>query len=156
MSAVEDIAAPADPGAVQALLARVGARVREARGEKAMSRRVLAEASGVSPRYLAQLEAGEGNISIALLFRVARALDRPLAELVAPAEAQGLDARFQAADAETQAAVLRLLMPQGSIPQGAADLPDRSARRRQVDAGAAGRPGAGGAVRGAQPRDRGP
>jgi len=41
----------------------VGLRVRQARQRKGMSRRVLSERSGVSQRYLAQLESGSGNIS---------------------------------------------------------------------------------------------
>ena len=61
--------------AVQQLIVRVGDRVRKARERKGIPRRVLSERSGVSPRYLAQLEAGAGNISIGLLERVAIALD---------------------------------------------------------------------------------
>lgn len=61
--------------AVAALMARVGQRVRKAREMKGLPRRVISEKSGVSMRYLAQLETGEGNISIALLKRVALALD---------------------------------------------------------------------------------
>ena len=61
--------------AVETLLARVGERVRKAREMKGLPRRVVSETSGVSMRYLAQLEAGEGNISIGLLQRVATALD---------------------------------------------------------------------------------
>ncbi len=57
-----------------AFVAKVGERVRHARRQKAISRRVLSEQSGVSQRYLAQLESGSGNISVALLFRVATAL----------------------------------------------------------------------------------
>lgn len=57
------------------LIGRVGGRVRAEREKKNIPRRVLSETSGVSPRYLAQLEAGEGNISIALLDRIAQALD---------------------------------------------------------------------------------
>jgi len=56
-------------------LAQVGDRVRAARARKGISRRVLSEVSGVSPRYLAQLESGKGNISIALLLKIAVALD---------------------------------------------------------------------------------
>jgi len=67
---------------VQHLLQRVGARVRKARELKGVSRRVVSERSGVSPRYLAQLEAGEGNISIGLLQRVALALDHRIEWLV--------------------------------------------------------------------------
>lgn len=60
---------------VEDLMQRVGMRVRKARELKGVPRRVISERSGVSPRYLAQLEAGEGNISIGLLQRVASALD---------------------------------------------------------------------------------
>jgi XRE family aerobic/anaerobic benzoate catabolism transcriptional regulator len=38
-----------------------------------MSRRQLARKSGVSERYIAQIEAGKGNVSIVLLLRIARA-----------------------------------------------------------------------------------
>ncbi len=47
-----------------------------------MTRRLLARDSGVSERYLAQLETGQGNISILLLRQIASALDIPLAALV--------------------------------------------------------------------------
>ncbi len=64
-----------DPeAAAEALIKRVGERVRFVRERKGIPRRVLSEVSGVSPRYLAQLEAGEGNISIGLLQRVSSAL----------------------------------------------------------------------------------
>lgn len=56
-------------------LQMVGSRVRSARARKGISRRVLSEVSGVSPRYLAQLESGKGNISIALLLKISQALD---------------------------------------------------------------------------------
>src|SRR6476646_11227428 len=57
-----------------AYLARLGSRVRAWRTEHATTRKVLAQQSGVSERYLAQLEAGEGNISVLLLRKVARAM----------------------------------------------------------------------------------
>jgi XRE family aerobic/anaerobic benzoate catabolism transcriptional regulator len=44
---------------------------------------LLAADSGVSERYLAQLEAGQGNVSILLLRQIAIALDLPLTELLA-------------------------------------------------------------------------
>jgi len=47
-----------------------------------MTRKILARDSGVSERYLAQLETGQGNISILLLRQIARALDIPLEALV--------------------------------------------------------------------------
>lgn len=64
-----------DGARVDRLLGSVGERVRNARARMGLSRRVLAEKSGVSQRYLAQLESGQGNISIGLLQRVADALD---------------------------------------------------------------------------------
>lgn len=63
-------------------LAMLGERVRAARVRRGMTRKILARDSGVSERYLAQLEAGQGNISIALLRQVAEAMSLPLADLV--------------------------------------------------------------------------
>jgi len=60
----------------------VGERVREARARRGMTRKVLARDSGVSERYLAQLESGLGNVSILLLRQIARALDMPSEVLV--------------------------------------------------------------------------
>lgn len=60
------------------LMLMAGNRVREARKAMGLSRRELSERSGVSPRTLAQLESGDGNISIGLLNRVALALDEPV------------------------------------------------------------------------------
>lgn len=57
-----------------AYLARLGDRVRAWRGAHGMTRKSLAAASGVSERYLAQLEAGQGNISVLLLRKLARAM----------------------------------------------------------------------------------
>src|SRR5579863_1905054 len=65
-----------------AYLRLLGERIREARARRGMTRKLLARDSGVSERYLAQLEAGQGNISIALLRQVARAMGLPLADLV--------------------------------------------------------------------------
>jgi XRE family transcriptional regulator, aerobic/anaerobic benzoate catabolism transcriptional regulator len=64
-----------DEAKIQRLLMSVGERVRNARARMGISRRMLAEKSGVSQRYLAQLETGQGNISIALLLQIADALD---------------------------------------------------------------------------------
>jgi XRE family transcriptional regulator, aerobic/anaerobic benzoate catabolism transcriptional regulator len=64
------------------LLTALGRRVRTAREERQLSRRFLAEAADVSERYLAQLENGEGNASISLLRRVARALGMRLTDLL--------------------------------------------------------------------------
>jgi XRE family aerobic/anaerobic benzoate catabolism transcriptional regulator len=57
-----------------AYLSQLGQRVRAWRNGHGMTRKALAAASGVSERYLAQLEAGQGNISVLLLRKVARAM----------------------------------------------------------------------------------
>jgi XRE family aerobic/anaerobic benzoate catabolism transcriptional regulator len=63
-------------------LQRLGDRVKEERARRGMTRKILARDSGVSERYLAQLESGQGNISILLLRELARALDVSLEVLV--------------------------------------------------------------------------
>jgi XRE family aerobic/anaerobic benzoate catabolism transcriptional regulator len=59
-------------------LQRLGIRIRDARARRGMTRRILSRDSGVSERYLAQLETGHGNISVLLLRQVAKALDLPI------------------------------------------------------------------------------
>jgi XRE family transcriptional regulator, aerobic/anaerobic benzoate catabolism transcriptional regulator len=65
----------------------VGARVRAVREERQLSRRALSERSGVSERFLAQLEAGEGNISLGRFADVAAALGLSAAELLSSVDA---------------------------------------------------------------------
>jgi XRE family aerobic/anaerobic benzoate catabolism transcriptional regulator len=62
----------------------LGKRVRQLRNLRGMTRKIVARESDVSERHLAQLEAGEGNISIVLLRRIASALNVSLVELFAP------------------------------------------------------------------------
>src|SRR5262249_50397689 len=71
-------AAPAD----EAYLKSLGDRVRTARARRGMSRRILAKATGVSERYLAQLERGAGNASVLALRQIAEALSIEVAALV--------------------------------------------------------------------------
>lgn len=63
-------------------LANLGCRVREAREQRGMARKVFSRAADVSERYLAALEAGEGNASVVLLRRVAGALGVRLTDLL--------------------------------------------------------------------------
>lgn len=62
----------------------LGNRVRQLRSLRSMTRKAVARESDVSERHLAQLEAGEGNVSIVLLRRIAAALHVSLVELFAP------------------------------------------------------------------------
>jgi XRE family transcriptional regulator, aerobic/anaerobic benzoate catabolism transcriptional regulator len=61
----------------------LGTSVRELRNRRGMTRKTLAHESDVSERHLAQLESGEGNISILLLRRIAAVLSVSLEELFA-------------------------------------------------------------------------
>ena len=63
-------------------LLRVGSIIRGMRATRGITRRVLAENSSVSERYLANLEQGKGNVSINLLRKIARALNTGLTELL--------------------------------------------------------------------------
>jgi len=78
---------PSDPNGDDAeFLAAMGRRVRDARERRGLARKGLSHSAGVSERYLAQLEAGEGNASVLLLRNVARALELPLTDLVDASE----------------------------------------------------------------------
>ena len=98
--------------AVDELILRVGERVRRFRTERSMPRRELASLSGLSERYLAQLESGHGNVSIGLLQKVAMALSIPVEafvrdeEITVPAHLARL---FTQAPEEVQNAVYELL-----------------------------------------------
>jgi XRE family transcriptional regulator, aerobic/anaerobic benzoate catabolism transcriptional regulator len=79
--APEAMAAPGRASDEQ-FLQRLGQRVREAREQRGMARKALSRVADISERYLAQLEAGEGNASIVLLRHVAGALGTPLVDLL--------------------------------------------------------------------------
>ena len=63
-------------------LRSLGDRVRQARARRGMTRKQLARDSSVSERYLAQIESGNGNISILVLRRLAKALGMPVDALL--------------------------------------------------------------------------
>lgn len=60
----------------------LGRRVCAARTLRKWSRRTLALMSGISERYIAQLEAGKGNISVLLLRRISCAMTVPLTDII--------------------------------------------------------------------------
>lgn len=105
--------------AVENLQALVAERVRKARERKGIPRRVLSENSGVSQRYLAQLESGEGNISIGLLQRIATVLDHRIEWLVGiedpwNSEALRVAELFRNADQNAKDAALSALGPENA------------------------------------------
>lgn len=102
------------------MIARLAARVRAAREALGLPRRELSARSGVSPRYLAQLEAGEGNISVILLDRVATALNVRIEDLLSETPPMSGDVArvarlYQAAPAQVQGRVRALLAPQNPV-----------------------------------------
>ena len=82
---------PAHADADESFLARLGAKVRDARVRRGLTRKALARESAVSERYLAELEAGRGNISVLLLRQVAGTLGLPLVELLRESDGQALE-----------------------------------------------------------------
>jgi XRE family aerobic/anaerobic benzoate catabolism transcriptional regulator len=73
---------PAKAALKEPFLLALGERVRLLRARRGLTRKGVAQASGVSERHLANLEYGIGNASILVLQQVATALDCALAELV--------------------------------------------------------------------------
>ena len=84
----------------KATLAELGSRVRAWRARRGMTRKVLAADSGLSERFLADVEGGKGNVSINSLEAAARALNITVIDLLqdaprpALARTQGLLARL--------------------------------------------------------------
>ncbi|MFC7516454.1 helix-turn-helix transcriptional regulator [Herbaspirillum sp. GCM10030257] len=74
-----------------ALSMRLGQRVRSARAARAMTMKQLAMESGISLPYLSRVEKGDGNISIAVLHKLATALNLPLENLLSDNERYGAD-----------------------------------------------------------------
>jgi XRE family aerobic/anaerobic benzoate catabolism transcriptional regulator len=80
----EDMTETLDPES--GFLEQLGQRVRTMRALRGMSRKVLAKVSGISERYIAQLESGKGNVSIMLLRRVSHAMGAHLEDLIPTGE----------------------------------------------------------------------
>lgn len=70
---------------------RVGQRIRAARAARAMSMKQLARESGVSLPYLSRVEKGDGNISLAVLSKLATALHLSADSMLADDERYGAD-----------------------------------------------------------------
>jgi XRE family transcriptional regulator, aerobic/anaerobic benzoate catabolism transcriptional regulator len=84
-------ASEATPEAEDGFLGALGERVRDMRAQRGMSRKILARDSGVSERYLAQLESGEGNVSVLLLRQIAQALNLPVTDLLREENGQSVE-----------------------------------------------------------------
>ena len=103
------------------LLGVLGDRVRSLRAHRGMTRKVLARDSGVSERYLAQLEQGQGNISVVLLARVAAALRIEISDLLRmrerhTAEEVLISDLLRDMSPDTHKALLQMFSEQFSVP----------------------------------------
>ena len=114
-----------------------------ARAKRGMTRRQLAEQSGASERYLAQIESGQGNPSVIILKGIADALDVPVVELLPRSRRRSGGARPHPRSARARAAVRaardrradrRPHRGRSRRRPRAAHRAGRPARRRQVDA----------------------
>lgn len=74
---------------MNALLKRLGETLRRLREEQDLSVADVASRSGLSSRFVTEIQAGRGNISIVRLAALARALGTTASALVAEAEADG-------------------------------------------------------------------
>src|SRR5712692_8590833 len=102
-------------------LLSLGARVRDLRNRRGMTRKILAQESDVSERHLAQLESGEGNISILLLRRITTVLNISLGELFSARQNNGQTSQE---DSSQKQAILRFIerLPSHRLEEAAARL----------------------------------
>ena len=92
-----------------AFLSAVGQRILAARKRCRMSRRLLAEQSGRSERYILQIEVGKGNISLLVLRAIASSLGTTPLDLIeerAPSPLDPLASRLNPAELDTAHALL--------------------------------------------------
>ncbi len=64
------------------VMREVGRHVRHGRARRGMTRRQLAAESGISERYLAQIETGQGNPSLMVLKAIAETIEVAMADLL--------------------------------------------------------------------------
>lgn len=111
----------------EAYLKRVGERVRIGRARRGMSRKSLSKTSGVSERYLAELERGAGNASLLVLRQIAEALSVEVADLVSDRPERPIDLtlaillleRLEPSElAEARRLITQRFSPSGSFAEG--------------------------------------
>ena len=112
------------------------------RALRGMSRKVLAKVSGISERYIAQLESGKGNVSIVLLRRVSDAMGAHLEDLLPVSRSdagladvsRSLAQGDAGADRAGQGSARRRQCLRAAARAVLRHRADRPARRRQIDA----------------------
>jgi transcriptional regulator with XRE-family HTH domain len=66
------------------MLDRIGRRVAELRAERGWTQAAFAERMGIATKYLQRIEAGDENLTVSSLLRLAEALAVELEELFVP------------------------------------------------------------------------
>lgn len=91
----------------------IGERIRALRTSRGMIRKDLSRQSGVSERYIAQIETGKANLSIAMLWKIAHSMGLRVPELFPDGDTQAASAALLAflarLDPAQQDAALELL-----------------------------------------------
>lgn len=82
---------PVSPQEIADLSLRLGQRIRSARAARAMTMKQLAQESDISLPYLSRVEKGDGNISLAVLYKLAAALNLTADHLITDEERYGPD-----------------------------------------------------------------
>jgi len=116
MSAVS----PANESTTHPTLVELGGRIRAWRASRGMTRKALAADSGLSERFLADVEGGKGNVSINSLEAAARSLNISILDLLqdaprpALARVQNLVARLDDGQLDTAFALLEASFSPGT------------------------------------------
>ena len=111
----------------RAFAGAIGRLLRLSRAKRGMTRRQLAQASGASERYLAQIEGGQGNPSVLILESIAHALDIPIIELLPRSNGR------TAAMADILDVLARV--PVAELPALAELIEGRAAQHMQIERG---------------------
>jgi XRE family aerobic/anaerobic benzoate catabolism transcriptional regulator len=118
-------------------VAEIGAVVRRRRARRGLTRQRLASDSGLSVRYLAQIESGKGNPSAGVLKAIADALDIAVADLLPGAQRSPMLARIHALLGQLQAQELPGIAQ--TLEQHIAEKPSRARRIALVGVRGAGK-----------------
>ena len=108
---------------IKGYIAGIGERTRGIRAQRGMSRKDLSRHSGISERYLAQLESGQANISVALLWQLAEALSVEFQELLPDNQVRAVELKpllsfLERLSLDQQKAAYSLLLEQFSDAKG--------------------------------------
>jgi len=131
----------AGEGEAGAYIAQIAGRIKSIRVRRGMTRKLLSVHSEISERYLSQVESGQANISVALLWRVAHAMDVDVQALLpdcekctlVPGPLFGILKKLDAPQLEDARALLqRHLLPEPEHAHGVALIGLRGAGKSEL------------------------